>query len=145
MSVSMTKLVVLGLGLIPSAVAQTTNATLVGDVVDSSSSVVPNATVTVTSKGTGIKRSVDTNESGSYRVFPLNPGTYDVSVSKAGFRTQTLQDVIVEVAGNVKLDFRLDVGQIAETVNVTAAAPMLQTQDASVGGVITTQERNAYP
>ena len=64
MSVSVTKLVVLGLGFISAAVAQTTNATLVGDVVDSSSSVVPNATVTVTSKGTGIKRSVDTNESG---------------------------------------------------------------------------------
>ena len=145
MSGTVTKFVIWGLGFASIAVAQTTNATLVGDVVDSSSSVVPNATVTVTAKGTGIKRSVETNDTGAYRVFPLNPGKYDVSVSKAGFRTQTIQDVVVEVAGNVKLDFRLDVGQIAETVNVTAAAPMLQTQDASVGGVVTSQELQRMP
>ena len=79
------QLVICGVGLVSAALAQTTNATLVGDVTDTSSSVVPNATVTVTSKGTGIKRSVDSNETGAYRVFPLNPGTYDVSVSKSGF------------------------------------------------------------
>ena len=64
MSGTVTKFVIWGLGFASIAVAQTTNATLVGDVVDSSSSVVPNATVTVTAKGTGIKRSVETNDTG---------------------------------------------------------------------------------
>jgi hypothetical protein len=127
------------------SVAQTTNATLVGDVVDASNSTVTEATVTVRSKSTGLSRVVTTNAEGSYRVFPLNPGTYDVTITKPGFRTQTVADVVLEVASNVKVDFKLDVGQVTETVNVTAAAPMLQTQDASIGGVVTTQELARIP
>lgn len=129
----------------PLSVAQTTNATLVGDVVDASSSVVTDATVVVKSRGTGISRTVTTNAAGGYRVFPLNPGVYDITVSKPGFRTQTLENVRLEVASNVKVDFRLEVGQVSETVNVTASAPVLQTQDASVGGVVTTQELMRIP
>jgi hypothetical protein len=127
------------------SVAQSTNATLVGDVVDASNAVVSEATVTVKSRGTGISRTVMTNESGSYRVSPLNPGVYDITISKPGFRTQTVENVTLEVAGNVKVDFRLEVGQVTESVNVTAVAPMLQTQDASIGGVVTTQELMRIP
>src|SRR5262245_52059088 len=127
------------------SVAQTTSATLVGDVVDATNSMVTGATVTVRSKSTGLSRAVETTETGSYRVFPLNPGTYDVTITKTGFRTQTVSDVVLEVASNVKVDFKLDVGQVTETVNVNATAPMLQTQDASIGGVVTTQELSRIP
>ncbi|MEJ7609118.1 MAG: carboxypeptidase-like regulatory domain-containing protein [Bryobacteraceae bacterium] len=92
-----------------------------------------------------MSRSVETSEAGSYRVFPLNPGTYEVSVTKPGFRSQAVADVVLEVASNVKIDFKLDVGQVTETLNVTATSPMLQTQDASIGGVITTQELQRLP
>ena len=113
--------------------------------VDASNAVVSGATVTVRSKATGLSRTVQTGDTGSYRVFPLNPGTYDVTISKPGFRTQTVSDVILEVASIVKIDFKMDIGQVTETVNVTATAPMLQTQDASIGGVITTQELSRIP
>jgi hypothetical protein len=117
--------------------AQTTTATLVGDVVDASNASVADAKILVRNMGTGTTREVTTNDTGSYRVLPLQPGSYEVTVSKAGFQTQTSQNVILEVAGTVKLDFKLTVGAVTETVNVSAAAPVLQTQEASTGNVVT--------
>src|SRR5262245_1442596 len=111
-------------------VAQTTNATLVGDVLDASGAAVADAKVSITNTGTGIARDALTNSSGSYRIFPLNPGVYDVSITKAGFRTQTVKAVTLEVAQVAKIDFKLDVGAVTETINVNSAAPVLQTQEA---------------
>ena len=127
------------------APAQTVNATLVGDVVDASGAAIVGAKVVVKNKATGLLREVETNETGSYRVFPLNPGEYEVSVSKAGFRTQTIPSLTLEVAAVVKQDFRLDVGQVTESINVEAVAPLLQTQDASVGGVVTSADLLRIP
>jgi hypothetical protein len=121
------------------------NATLVGDVVDASGAAIVGAKVVVKNKATGLLREVETNETGSYRVFPLNPGEYEVSVSKAGFRTQTIPSLTLEVAAVVKQDFRLDVGQVTESINVEAVAPLLQTQDASVGGVVTSADLLRIP
>lgn len=127
------------------APAQTVNATLVGDVVDASGAAIVGAKVVVKNKATGLLREVETNETGSYRVFPLNPGEYEVSVSKAGFRTQTIPSLTLEVAAVVKQDFRLDVGQVTESISVEAVAPLLQTQDASVGGVVTSADLLRIP
>jgi Carboxypeptidase regulatory-like domain len=68
--------------------AQTTSATIIGDIRDPSDSAVVGATVTVKNAATGISRAVQTDAAGSYRVYPLNPGTFDVSVSAPGFKTQ---------------------------------------------------------
>src|SRR5262245_13842887 len=127
------------------AVAQTTNATLVGGVTDPQSGAVSGATITVKNTATGVARTVQTNELGTYRVFPLNPGTYDVTASMAGFKNKIIPNVVVEVASNVKVDFQLEVGQITETVEVSAAATVLQTQDASVGGLVTSTELERMP
>src|SRR5687767_1266038 len=90
------------------ALAQTTNATLVGDVTDSQAGAVAGATVTVKNTATGVARTVQTSELGTYRVFPLNPGTYDVTASMAGFKNKNISNVVVEVAANVKVDFQLE-------------------------------------
>ncbi len=127
--------------ILPGALhAQTTNATLVGDVTDTANAVIPQARIAVRSLATGIAREVQTDENGSYRITPLNPGFYEVTVSKAGFQTQVAKEIKLEVAATVKLDFQLGVSAIAETVNVSAAAPMLQTQDASTGNIVTTED-----
>ncbi len=125
--------------------AQTTNSTIVGSVLDSQGSVVAGATITIKDKGTGVSRSVNTDGTGNYRVFPLNPGRYEVSASMPGFKTKVVSEVILEIAATAKVDFPLEVGQVTETVEVTAAGAILQTQEASVGGTVTGAELSRLP
>lgn len=127
------------------SMAQTTNATIVGDVLDAQGAVVTEATVIVKNLGTGATREVRTDERGAYRVFPLNPGSYEVSISKAGFRTQNIQNVTLEVAQTAKIDARLEVGQVSEQISVSELAPVLQTQEASTGGTITAADVARIP
>ena len=127
------------------ATAQTTNAAIVGDVADTTEALIPGATVTVTNTATGVQRSVTTNERGAFRVYPVSPGTYDVTASTEGFRTEIRAGVIVGVAATVKVDFGLELGQVTETIEVTGEIPTLQTQDASVGGTVTNTEIARMP
>lgn len=125
--------------------AQTTTATIVGDVVDSSGAALVDAKIVVRNVGTGLERDTTTDNNGAYRVPTLNPGTYEVTVTKSGFQTQNAKNIVLEVAQTVKLDFKLGVGQVSESVQVTAAAPVLQTQDASVGNTVTTFDVGRIP
>jgi len=118
---------------------------LVGGVTDPQSSAVVGATIVVKNMATGISREVKTSDLGTYRVFPLNPGTYEITASAPGFKSKAAPNVVLEVASNVKVDFQLEVGQISETVEVTATAAVLQTQDASVGGTVTSSELARLP
>src|SRR5689334_23866306 len=133
------------MALAGSAPAQTSNATIVGDVTDPGGSRIAAAVITVKNAAMGVSRQLSTDETGSYRVFPLNPGTYEVTASAAGFNTQVQQNVIVDAAANVKVDFKLEVGVVTEKVEVEAVASVLQTQDASVGGTVTGNEVARLP
>lgn len=126
------------------AIAQTVTSTIVGDVTDAQSAAVPEAVVVVKNVATGLTREVKTTEAGAYRVYPLSPSTYDVTVSKPGFRPLTKR-VTLEVAQTAKVDFQLEVGQLAETVTVEAAATVLQTQEASSGGLVTSADVARIP
>jgi outer membrane receptor protein involved in Fe transport len=139
-------LVVLSLMLCASiGIAQTTTATIVGDITDPQGGAIAGATITVKSSATGVSRQVVTSDLGTYRVFPLNPGTYSVSATSPGFKTKVQENVTLEIASNVKVDFQLEVGAVSETVEVTANAVVLQTQEASVGGTVTSTVLERMP
>ncbi len=139
------KLIALFVGVaLIAALGQTVTSTIVGDVTDAQNAVVPEAIISVKSVATGLIREVRTTEAGSYRVYPLSPSSYEVTVNKQGFRPQTVR-VTLEVAQTAKVDFHLDVGQLAESVTVEAVATVLQTQEASSGGLVTSADVSRIP
>ena len=127
------------------AFAQTTNATLVGTVTDPQASVMAGVNITAKDLGTGTARATVSDANGNFRIFPLNPGRYEVTAQLTGFKTKVMPEVVLEIASNVKIDFQLEVGQVSETVEVTATATALQTQEASVGGTVTGTELARLP
>src|SRR5262245_47207877 len=111
--------------LFPHAFAQTSNATLGGTVSDASGALIPGVTVTATNAGTGIVTTVITNEAGAYQFASLQTGTYKVSSELNGFRTQTYSNVLLGVSQQVRLNFTLQVGGVAQSVEVSVAADTL--------------------
>ena len=98
--------------LCAAAFAQTTNGTIVGDLTDAQGAALTNANITVKNTATGVSRTTVTNEFGNFRVFPLNPGTYEVSASAPGFKSKVQPDVLLEAAAVVK--HRTDKGKIKD-------------------------------
>jgi hypothetical protein len=116
--------------------AQQDAATLVGEVRDASRAVVPKAAVIVTNVATGITATTETNDRGLYNVPGLRPGEYVITVEAPGFSKFVRSGVILQVAQVLQLDADLQTGSIQESVEVTGAAPMLETQTSSRGLVI---------
>src|SRR5438309_1548232 len=110
-----------------STMAQTTTGSIVGLVTDTTSSAVPNASVTVTRVDTGIATKTTTNMSGNYVVTPLQTGTYSVSVEAQGFKKSVSAGITLNVQDRLAVNVVLEVGQITETVEVQGATPPLQT------------------
>jgi len=113
--------------------SQVVSATLLGTVTDTSGAVVPNAKVTVTETQTGVVHTEQTNASGNYIVPNLPPGIYSVAVEVTGFKKETRRDISVLVDTNTRVDIQLQPGAITETVEVTGAPPILQTDSAATG------------
>jgi len=97
---------------------------IAGNVTDSSGAVVPNATVTAENLGTNEQRNISTTESGGYRIPDLAIGQYKVTVTAQGFKT-SVQNVQVLSGALIHADFRLQIGQRTETVEVEGAAPLV--------------------
>src|SRR5258708_24989779 len=117
------------------AVAQST-ATVVGTVSDATGASVPNATVTVRNQNTGEERSTATDASGSYVVPSLAVGTYRVEVKSPGMQTVVASNLVLEVGSTIRQDFALKVASTSETVEITAAAPVINESPVSVGTVV---------
>jgi hypothetical protein len=136
---------ILFLLLAASSAAQNTSSSVLGDVFDPAQSPVAMANVTLRNLGTGVSRTSKTESNGQYRFFAVSPGAYEVQVSAAGFQTAAKIPVIVEASSQVKADFQLTIGAVAESIQVDDRAPILQTQDGSVGGVVTATELERLP
>jgi hypothetical protein len=136
-AVAIISLIPVGIFISSTAAAQTgTVGVVVGTITDSTGAVVPRVEVLLVSEQTGQERRATSNAAGQYTLTNLPPGEYRVVVSAKGFRTTTLP-VRVEVARSTQGDIALEVGDLAEAVEVTAnSRTALQTTDASIGDVV---------
>ncbi|MFN0171195.1 MAG: TonB-dependent receptor domain-containing protein [Bryobacteraceae bacterium] len=116
--------------------AQSVTQTIQGLVIDSSGAPVQGANVTIRNVDTGVERSLPTNETGLYSFQLVAVGNYQVRCEMQGFKTQVATGLRVETAAQVRRDFTLEVGAVTETVNVSASAVTLNTENATVGSVI---------
>jgi outer membrane receptor protein involved in Fe transport len=117
--------------------AQVTTADVVGTVTDNTGAVLPNAKVTVTNLGTNISRTVTSDSSGEYVVNLLPIGQYAVRVEATGFKIYTATNLTLVAGDRTRVDAKMEVGATTETVNVTAEANVLQTDNSTVGTAIT--------
>ncbi len=107
-----------------------------GEVHDASGAAIPGALVTATNIATNVTRSAATNEVGLYSFPAMPPGVYNIKVEKAGFKSVTKTSIELQVQQSARIDFDMPVGQVNESVEVSATAQLLSTEDATVGTVI---------
>lgn len=116
--------------------AQSTTQSVQGLVSDSSGAVVAGAKVALTNTGTSITQTLTTNEAGLYNFTLVAVGNYEIRVEMQGFKTELVRGLRVETAAQVRQDVTLTVGSISESVEVAASAVLLNTENATTGGVI---------
>jgi len=118
-------------------VAFSQTAQITGRVTDPSGAVIAAAKVAVRNTETGIQRTAETTSEGYYTVPLLTRGGYEISVEVGGFRNARQRDLRLDEGQILRADFRLEVGQVSESVDVSAAAQLLQTEEASLSAVVT--------
>jgi hypothetical protein len=125
--------------------AQTDQGAITGIVQDPSGAMIPNAQITVTDVDTGLVLQGNSNGGGVFVFSPVKIGNYTVTASAPGFEKVAHQNLHVDIQQHLNVNFTLPPGSVSQTVNVTSAAPLLQTQEAAVGQVISTSAINETP
>jgi hypothetical protein len=116
-----------------------------GSARDQGGAVVPGVEVTLTNEATSLSRSTVTNDSGEYSFAALEPGSYRLKASLAGFKPVDLTGIRVGTQQFVTLDLKLEVGAVAEAVSVTADVPLIETSNASTGTVLNSLDLATLP
>lgn len=124
--------------------AQTFTGGLRGAVRDANG-VIPGVTVSLLNTATGASRDAVSNESGEYSFTAVPPGNYTVRAELSGFKTYENQNIRIAAQQFITLDIALEVGQLQETITVTGAAPLIDTSNATGGGVISTEQLSTLP
>jgi hypothetical protein len=136
----------MAISLLPSQVtAQTLYGALVGNVTDETGLSVPGATVKITHAETNQTREGVTNESGGYNFPNIPTGTYQVDVALTGFQSFSSRGVVVRQNTAIRVDVRLTVGTLQETVLVSGTAAVLQTESAAVQMQATSEQIENLP
>ena len=134
------------LALLAGSLAQAqTTTTLFGTISDKTGGVVPAATITAINAGTNQTRTVQSNTQGEYRIEFLPIGEYTVEVSANGFKKFVQKGVVLDVNVPARVDAQLDVGQLTESVEVTAAATTVNTENAQIGRTVENTEITTLP
>ena len=127
------------------ALGQTTTADIVGTVTDVSGAVVPGADIQVRNNGTGEIKSVKSQGTGDFVFTLLDPGSYSITLTQAGFKTASVKEVRVAAGDRSRVNFALEIGAANETVEVTAATPALQTDNSTLTHAVTAQSVQDLP
>ncbi len=125
--------------------AQVDLGSIGGTITDATGAVVAGATVEVRNQETNVAGRAASNEQGLYLAPLLRPGRYTVTVEAAGFKKSVRPDLILQVQGRLKVDFQLELGQVTESIEVSAATPLLDTESGSTGTVIDRQKITELP
>src|SRR5579884_2992155 len=136
------------LGIVLAAVpafAQRDLGTITGTITDAQGAAVPGAKVVITEAATGLTYDATTDEAGTYSRPLLKPGSYTVDVEAPGFQRAEQKDVIVNASERTAVNMTLQIGNAQQTVEVTAAAPLLQTESAQQGANLNTAEVSQLP
>ncbi len=127
------------------ALAQGERGTITGSVTDPTGAVIPDATITATALSTGVKYTAKTSSAGFFNLPAVPPTTYRVEAKKEGFRTGVSDNLAVDVATVVTVNFALQVGKVTEEVTVSAEAPLLTPSTPEVAYGMTTEEIENLP
>jgi hypothetical protein len=125
--------------------AQVLYGSIVGNVTDSTGAAVPGATVTIEQAETKLTRELVADAAGAYHFTAVPSGTYSVTVTMSGFRSFSRKDVPVTLNSVARVDAKLEIGQLAETVTISAESPILQTDRAEVRAELKTRELTELP
>src|SRR5689334_10226082 len=127
------------------APAQRDLGTVTGTVTDPQGAAIANANVSIVEDATGVVSDTVTNEAGQYTRPTLKPGIYTVTVEATGFQKAVQKNVIVVPGQPVAVDITMSVGNVNQTVEVTAAAPLLQTESPQIGANLNASQVNELP
>jgi hypothetical protein len=127
------------------ALSQSFQGSLRGRVVDPKGAATPQAKVRIVDEATSLSRATITNDEGEYTFAALTPATYTIVVEAAGFKRLERRGVAVSTQTTSTVDLALELGQVSDSVNVTAEAPLLQAADGSTGQVIDSQKITDLP
>ncbi|MGH9695119.1 MAG: carboxypeptidase regulatory-like domain-containing protein, partial [Bryobacteraceae bacterium] len=141
-------LVILAGGLLSLAVPalpQTFYGSVLGTVTDSSGANLVGAKVSITNNSTGERRAAETGNDGGYRFVNLIPGAYRVDIEQSGFKRYSRDGIGVTVDASLRIDVAMQLGDISQQVEVTSAAPLLQTENASLSQVVGSRSVEELP
>jgi len=138
-------LILTALATLGVARAQNTTGSVTGTVADAGGAIVPNASVTLTNNSTGVQQKAQTTESGDYQFLNVQPGQYTLAVESPGFKRYVQNPVEVQVALATRQNVSMAVGGTTEEVTVTTQAPIIQTENASLGQVVQGQAVTNMP
>jgi len=125
--------------------AQVQNGQFSGTVLDQSGAAIPNAKVTVKNTATGLTVTTTSNQTGSYTVKEVPAGLYSLTAQAQGFKTSTLTSVNLNAGSIQRADFHLEVGQVSQTVEVSGAAPPVNTEDSKLSTTVSSTQINNLP
>ena len=125
--------------------AQSTFGSVVGNVTDPTGASLAGTPVTLTNLGTNEKRTETTNADGLYQFVNVVPGQYSVECAKTGFKRILRSPVTVQTQSTAKIDLSLQLGDVTQTVEVTAQTPLLQPESSSLGEVVDERKTTELP
>ena len=125
--------------------AQGDRASILGQITDGSGAAIAGAVVTVTNTGTKERRTATAGASGDYEVPALNIGLYEVAIEQPGFRREVIGGIALVVGQRARIDVKLEVGAVTQEVTVQGAAPLLSTDDATIGQLIDERKIRELP